>query len=161
VTRLVAEIADTYFLLMALDQRLATLDQTIALQEQGYKFAKARMEAGKATALPVRRFQAEVRKAQSEKPIVMQEIVEAENRINLLVGRFPRPVERASARFFDLTIRTLSVGVPAQLLQNRPDIRQAERELAAAGLDIKVARAHFFPKLDITGRVGYEAFNPK
>ena len=46
-------------------------------------------------------------------------------------------------------------------MQNRPDIRQAERELAAAGLDVKVARAHFFPELDITAGVGYEAFNPR
>ena len=51
--------------------------------------------------------------------------------------------------------------MPAQLLQNRPDIRQAERELAAAGLDVKVARAHFYPELTITAGVGYEAFNPK
>lgn len=46
------------------------------------------------------------------------------------------------------------------MLQNRPDIRQAERELTAAGLDVKVARAHFYPRIDITGGVGYEAFNP-
>ena len=66
-----------------------------------------------------------------------------------------------SAGFFDLNIHALSVGVPAQLLQNRPDIRQAERELAAAGLDVKVARANFFPQLAITGGVGYQAFNPR
>jgi outer membrane protein, multidrug efflux system len=53
------------------------------------------------------------------------------------------------------------LGLPSQLLHNRPDIRQAERELVAAGLDVKVARAHFFPRLDITAGVGYEAFNPK
>ena len=51
--------------------------------------------------------------------------------------------------------------MPPQLLQNRPDIRQAERELAAAGLDVRVARANFFPKLIITAGVGYEAFNTK
>jgi outer membrane protein TolC len=51
--------------------------------------------------------------------------------------------------------------VPAQLLQNRPDIRQAERELQAAGLDVRVARANFFPRLTITSGVGYEAFNAK
>ena len=53
------------------------------------------------------------------------------------------------------------MGVPAQLLQNRPDIRQAERELEAAGLDVKVARAHFYPRVDITAGVGYQAFNPQ
>ena len=51
--------------------------------------------------------------------------------------------------------------MPAQLLQNRPDIRQAELELAAAGLDVRVARANFYPKAFITGGVGYEAFNTK
>ena len=83
----------------------------------------------------------------------------AENRINFLVNRYPQPVERVSAGFYDLNIHALSVGVPSQLLQNRPDIRQAERELAAAGLDVKVARANFFPQLVLTGGVGLQAFN--
>jgi NodT family efflux transporter outer membrane factor (OMF) lipoprotein len=161
VTRLVAEVAENYFRLLALDNRLLTLDQTIALFERSYEVAKARFEAGRGNELAVQRFLAEVRKNQSEKPIVTQDIVEAENRINFLANRFPQPVERMSARFFDLTIHKLSVGVPAQLLLNRPDIRQAERELVAAGLDVQVARAHFFPKIDITGGVGYQAFNLK
>jgi outer membrane protein TolC len=54
----------------------------------------------------------------------------------------------------------MTAGFPAHLLQYRPDIRQAERELAAPGLDVKVARAHFYPRIDITGGVGYEAFSP-
>ena len=66
-----------------------------------------------------------------------------------------------SAEFFDLNIHALSVGVPAQLLQNRPDIRQAERELAAAGLDVKVARANFFPRLDITARRWLPGLQPE
>jgi NodT family efflux transporter outer membrane factor (OMF) lipoprotein len=161
VTRLVAEIAENYYRLMALDQRLATLDKVIQLQEQSLKLAIARKEAGRGTELAVQRFQAEVRKNQSEKLIVNQEIVEVENRINFLVNRFPQAVERATTGFYDLNIIALSVGVPAQLLQNRADIRQADRDLEAAGLDVLVARAHFFPKLDITANVGYQAFNPK
>jgi hypothetical protein len=161
VTRLVAEIAENYYSLMALDKRLETLDRIIALQERSRNLAKARMEAARGTELPVQRFQAEVRKNESEKLIVKQEIVQVEERINFLVNRFQQPVERMSAGFLDLNIRMLSVGVPAQLLLNRPDIRQAERELVAAGLDVKVARTHFFPRLDITGGVGYEAFSPK
>ena len=51
--------------------------------------------------------------------------------------------------------------MPSQLLQNRPDIRQAERDLAAAGLDVRVARAHFFPTLTITAGVGYRGLQPK
>jgi NodT family efflux transporter outer membrane factor (OMF) lipoprotein len=161
VTRLVAEIAENYYRLMALDNRLVTLDQTVALFERSYQVATALKESGRSTALAVQRFLAEVRRNQSEKLIVQQDIVATENRINFLLNRFPQPVERVSARFFDLAIHALSVGVPAQLLLFRPDIRQAERELAAAGLDVNVARAHFFPRVDITGGVGYEAFNLK
>lgn len=88
-------------------------------------------------------------------------IVEVENRINFLAGRYPQRVERESVDYLDLNLHALSVGVPAQLLRNRADIRQAERELAAAGLDVKVARARFYPSLDLTAGVGLEAFNTK
>ncbi len=160
-TRLVAEVAETYYRLLALDMRMATLDKTIELQEQSLQVAQARKEAGRDTELPVQRFQADVRRNQSEKLIVRQEIIEAENRINFLSNRYPQPVERSSADFLDVNVPMLNVGVPAELLLNRPDIRQAERELQAAGLEVKVARADFFPRLDITGGVGYEAFNLK
>ena len=164
VTHLVAEIAENYYGLVALDKRLENLDLTIALQERSLEVAKALFDTARATELAVRRYEAEVRKNQSEKLIVNQDIIQVENRINFLVNRFPVPVERRSAgfsEFFDMNIHTLSVGVPSQLLLYRPDIRQAERELAAAGLDVKAARANFFPQLTITGGVGYEALNAR
>ena len=161
VTRLVADIAENYYLLMALDQRLLNLDNVIALQEHSLEIAEARKAAARTTELPVQRFQAEVRKNQSQKLITKQQIIETENRINYLAGRYPQRVERNSAGFIDLNLHALNVGVPPQLLQNRPDIRQAERQLQAAGIDIRVARANFFPKLFITAGVGYEAFNTK
>ena len=63
-----------------------------------------------------------------------------------------------SAGFYDLKLHDLSVGVPSELLRNRPDIRQAERELVAAGLDVQVARVNFYPQLVINGGVGLESF---
>ncbi len=161
VTRLVAEIAENYYRLMSLDKQLETLDGTIALMEQSLELAKAQKEGARGTELGVQRFLAEVRKNQSQKLIVRQDIIQTENRINFLCGRFPQPVERVSVQFLDLQLQALRVGVPSQLLQNRPDIREAERDLQAAGLDIRVARANFFPKLIITSGVGYEAFNPR
>ncbi len=160
VTRLVAEIAENYYALMALDKRIENLDTIIALQERSLEIAKSQKEAAQGTELGVQRFLAEVRKNQSQKLIIKQEIIEVENRINFLLGRFPEPVGR-SAEFFNLNLHALSLGVPAELLQNRPDIREAERELAAAGLDIKVAQANFYPRLTISSGVGYEAFNPR
>lgn len=161
VNRLIAEVAEHYYKLMALDKRLENLNIIIDLQEKSLEVAIKKMNEARGTLLPVQRFRAEVQKNQSEKLIIRQEIIEVENRINFLANRFPAPIERISAGFFDMNIHALSLGVPSQLLQNRPDIRQAERELAAAGLDVKVARAQFFPDLTITGRVGYEAFNPR
>ena len=173
ITRLVAEIAENYYMLLALDKRLENLDNIIALQQQTLEIAKAIMQAARSSALPVERFQAEVRKNQSLRLIAQQAIIAVENRINFLVGRYPQPVERNNIPlrdFIDLNLHALSLGVPAQLLQNRPDIRQAERELAAAGLDVMAARARFFPQLAIGGPtapagpyapVGWQAFNPK
>lgn len=161
VTRLVAEVAERYYELLALDNRLATLDTTIAIQEQTLQTAKALKEAARGTELAVQRFEAEVRKNQSERSIIQQEIVEVENEVNFLLGRYPQPVERNSAGFVELQLHALSVGVPAQLMQNRADIRQAERELQAAGLDVQVARANFFPSLNINAGVGYRAFNTR
>jgi multidrug efflux system outer membrane protein len=159
VTSLVADIAETYFRLMALDKRIENLNQIIAFQEQSLGMAQDRKEFARDTRLAVLRFEAEVRRNVSEKLIVYQDIIEAENRINVLAYRFPQPVERDSAAFYDLYINTLDVGVPSELLQNRPDVRQAERALAAAGLDVKVARANFFPQLILNAGVGLQAFN--
>jgi NodT family efflux transporter outer membrane factor (OMF) lipoprotein len=173
ITRLVAEIAENYYMLMALDKRIENLDNIIALQQETLEIARAIMQAGRSSALPVQRFQAEVRKNQSLRLITQQDIIQVENRINFLVGRYPQPVERNNIPlkdFIDLNLHALSLGVPTQLLQNRPDVRQAERELAAAGLDVKAARARFFPQLAIAGPtgpagpyspVGWQAFNPK
>jgi outer membrane protein, multidrug efflux system len=161
ITRLVAEVAENYYELASLDQRLLFLDQTIQLLEQSLEVARAQKAAARGTELGVQRFLAEVRKNQSQRLIVQQRIIEVENRINFLVGRFPQPVERASWNFINLDSRILNVGVPAQLLENRRDIRAADREIVASGLDILVARARFYPRLIITAGVGYEAFSPK
>ena len=161
VTRLVSEIADLYYRLMALDKRIDNLDMTIRLQEKSLEFSKAMKDAGRGTELPVQRFQAEVSRNQSQKLIVRQDIIEAENRINFLLNRYPQPIERISEGFFDITIHALSAGMPSELLDNRPDIRQAAREVEAAGLDIKVAKARFYPVLMINAAAGYQAFNPK
>jgi NodT family efflux transporter outer membrane factor (OMF) lipoprotein len=161
ITRLTAEIAENYYMLLSLDKRLENLDRIIGFQEQSLRMAISKKDAGQGTELGVQRFLAEVRRNQSEKLIVNQDIIQAENRINFLLGRYPQAVERNSADFFDLHLHALSLGVPADLLQNRPDVRQAERELAAAGLDVKVARARFYPRLNITSGVGWEAFNTK
>jgi multidrug efflux system outer membrane protein len=161
ITNLVAEIATSYYELMALDNQLAILRQNIEIQTNALEIVKLEKQAAKVTELAVRKFEAEVLKNQSRQFGILQQITETENRINFLVGRFPRPIPRNSEAFTALVPDTIRAGVPSQLLQNRPDIRQAELDLLAAKLDIKVAKANFYPSLRITAGVGYQAFKPQ
>jgi NodT family efflux transporter outer membrane factor (OMF) lipoprotein len=161
VTRLVSELAENYYELLALDNQLLTLQKTIDIQTKSLETARALKDAARGTELAVQRFQAEVQKNESLILLIQQKIVEAENRINFIAGRFPQPVERPSVEFLDLTLNALNVGIPSQQLLFRADIQQAEREVAAAGLDVRVARAQFFPSLVLTAGVGYQAFNTK
>ncbi len=112
VTRMVAEVAANYYELLALDNRLVTLNTTIGIQQKSLKLAQDMKEAARGTELAVQRFQAEVRKNESERLIIHQQIVEAENRINFLLGRYPQPVERPTVEYIDLTLHALSTGVP-------------------------------------------------
>ena len=160
VTHLIAEIANSFYELMALDNQLFIIKQNIEIQQNALAIVKLEKVAAKVTELAVRRFEAEVLKNQSRIFHIQQSIVETENRINFLVGRFPQPVLRNSWTFIDLKTDSLQSGIPAQLLLNRPDIKQAEFDLEAAKLDVKVAKANFYPTLNITGAIGLQAFNP-
>lgn len=160
VTNLVAEIAASYYELLALDNQMELVKKNIELQTNALEIVKIQKESARVNELAVRRFQAQVLNTQSLQYNIQQKITETENRINFLVGRFPQHVERSSANFTDLMPTKISSGIPSQLLANRPDIRQAEQDLAAAKLDVKVAKARFYPSLSISAGVGYQAFNP-
>lgn len=161
VTQLVSEIASAYYELMALDNQLEIIEQNLELQQNALKMVKLQKEAARATQLAVRRFDADVYKNQSNKFLIEQKIVETENLINFLVGRYPQSIVRNSNAFMETPINSLNIGVPSQLLANRTDIRQAELELAASKLNVKIARSNFYPSFGIRAGIGLEAFNPK
>lgn len=160
ITNLVAEIAHSYYELLALDNQLSILSQTLAIQNNALTAVRLQKQSSKVTELAVKRFEAEVLSTSSKQYEVQQEIIETENRINFLVGRLPQPVERNPENFTLLSMDTIKIGSPVQLFENRPDIRQAELELEAAKLDVKVARANFYPSLGISGNIGLNAFRP-
>lgn len=160
LTNLISEVADSYYELLALDSQLAIVKQNIALQQNGLEIVKIQKQAARATELAVQKFEAEVHKSESLEFDIAQQITETENRINFLLGRYPQPIERDKTNFTDLAPAVVASGIPSQLLANRPDIKQAELELAAAKLDVKAARAEFYPSLDISAAVGLQAFKP-
>lgn len=160
VTNLVAEIAASYYELLALDNQLAIVKQNIGIQENALEIVKLQKEAARVTELAVRRFEAQVLNTRSLQYDIQQQITQTENRINFLLGRFPQPVPRNSGNFEHIVPAAVQAGIPSQLLAYRPDIRRAEQELAAAKLDVKVARARFYPSVGISASVGYQAFDP-
>ncbi|OUJ72202.1 TolC family protein [Hymenobacter crusticola] len=160
VTNLIAEIANSYYELLALDNQLALTRQNIEIQSNALELVRLQKESARVTELAVQRFEAQVHNTRSLQYNIQQRITETENRINFLTGRYPRPITRNDASFNDLVPTTIQAGVPSQLMLNRPDIRQAEQNLAAAKLDVQIARANFYPALRITGSAGFEAFKP-
>lgn len=159
VTRLVGELANSYYELVALDAQLDVVQQNIAIQTSALQVVRLRKEAAKVTELAVKRFEAEVLKNQSRQYTIQQQIVEAENRINFLLGRFPQHVDRSSQRFVELIPPIVHSGIPSQLLENRPDVKQAQLELVAAELDVKVAKAGFYPSLGLSANIGLQSFD--
>lgn len=159
VTNLIAEIANSYYELMALDNQLDIIEKNIALQTDALQIVKQQKEAAKLTQLAVNRFEAQLLNTTNLQYEIRQRITETENRLSFLTGRFPTEIPRSSAEFNNIVLDSVYTGIPSQLLTNRPDIRQAELELAAAKLDVKAARANFFPSFRIEGGVGFQAFN--
>ncbi|CAN4274464.1 TolC Outer membrane protein [Methylophilaceae bacterium] len=161
VTNLVAEIASSYYELAALDNQLDNLNKNIQIQENALEISKQLQKYARTTSLAVKRFEAEVKKNKSESYAIKQKITEVENRVNFLLGRTPENIRRASTTFMETRAKLVETGIPSQLLQNRPDIRKAELELEAAGLNINVAKANFYPTFSIKAGLGLEAFNAK
>lgn len=160
VTNLVAEVANSYYELLALDNQMSIVKQNIEIQSNALEIVRLQKTAARATELAVRKFEAEVLKTRSLQYSLQQQLTETENKINFLLGRMPQPVARSSEGFTALVPPTVLTGIPAQLLNNRPDIRQAEQQLEAARLDVQVTKARFYPRLDISAAAGLQAFNP-
>ncbi|MCW2120912.1 TolC family protein [Flavobacterium sp. 7A] len=160
-TNLIAEISNSYYELLALDNQLEIVKQNIEIQTNALVIMKLQKESARVTELAVRRFEAQVLKTRGMQYGIKQKITETENKINYLIGRFPQPIVRDHKMFESLIPAKVNAGIPSQLLENRPDIKKAEMELAAANLDIKVAKARFYPSVGISAGIGFQAFNAK
>ncbi|MBU1823162.1 MAG: TolC family protein [Bacteroidetes bacterium] len=160
ITSIVAEIATSYYELLALDNQLSILSNNIEIQTNALRIVRLQKESAKVSELAVQRFQAQVLNTQSLRYGILQRITETENRINFLLGRYPQHVDRETRDFETLVPGMIQAGIPVQLLENRPDIRQAELELTAAKIDVQVAKANFYPSLGLSADMGLRAFNP-
>jgi NodT family efflux transporter outer membrane factor (OMF) lipoprotein len=154
-----AETASTYVELRSLQQRLAIARNTIALQQQTLDLVRARFDSGLVGERDVAQARRSVSTTSSRVPTLEAQLRAAENRLAVLLGRAPGApaAELSDVRPIPTPPVSVAVGVPADIVRRRPDIRAAERELAAATARIGVAKGDLYPKLTLFGTVGFEA----
>ncbi|MBX9783591.1 MAG: TolC family protein [Chitinophagaceae bacterium] len=137
------------------------LQRNIALQQNELELIKVQKEAGRATELAVKQFSAQLMRTKSLEYEIGQQIIVAENQLNVITGSFPGTIVRSNFSDQLKLPAVLTAGLPSSLLNRRPDILFAEWQLQAAGADVNAARAAFLPQLTITPYIGMSAFNPR
>lgn len=153
IVTLVGDVAATYFLLRELDVQLITARQTLNLNDQTVTYFQNRLQGGVSNRLELDRIQANRSQTAASIPRIERDIAVAENALSMLLGRVPGPITREP-----LTEQAppppIPPGLPAALLERRPDVLQAEQFLVAANADIGAAKAAFFPQISLTSFLG-------
>lgn len=154
---IVAEVAQAYYELVALDTELDIVRQTLQAREEGVRLARIRFAGGLTSETSYRQAQVELARTATLVPDLERKISLKENDIAFLAGEYPNRVVRNSLlQKFDYP-EELPVGLPSTLLERRPDIRQAEQKLIAANAKVGVAYTNMFPRLALTGGFGAES----
>jgi hydrophobe/amphiphile efflux-1 (HAE1) family protein/NodT family efflux transporter outer membrane factor (OMF) lipoprotein len=152
-----ADVAQNYFALRALDAEIATVAGTVNLRKEQVQLVRSRFEGGIGNELDIARAETELAQTQAEDASLARRRAELENAIAILVGSNPSSfqLEATNTKNWNPLPPTIPAGLPADLLERRPDIAEAERQLASANARIGVAKAAFFPVLRLTGSGGY------
>lgn len=154
---LVAQVAQSYFELVALDNELNIVKQTLHARQEGLRLARLRFNGGLTSEMPYQQAQVELARTATLVPDLERAIALKENDINFLAGRFPEKVER-SHHPEDITLpETLPAGLPSSLLERRPDVRAAEETLKAANAEVGLAFTNLFPRITLTANYGLES----
>jgi outer membrane protein, multidrug efflux system len=160
---LVSDVASDYFLLRDLDLQLQITKATVRTQEDSVKLTELRLQHGVATTLDVLQARQVLDTANAQIPDLERQIGQTEDAINILLGKFPDNVPRGAPlgietadgwKWNETLPPQLPAGLPSELLERRPDIREAEQNLVAANANIGVAKAMFFPQISLLGSGG-------
>jgi outer membrane protein, multidrug efflux system len=154
---LVANVASSYFALRQLDLQLEISKRTLDSRRDSLELTKTLEEHGINNLLDVRQSEQLVYTAAAEVPDLERQIAQQENALSILLGNNPGYIPRGLKLTEQPHAPEVPVGIPSELLERRPDIRQAEQNLVAANAQIGVARAAYFPQIALTGTAGYES----
>ncbi|MBX5481962.1 MAG: efflux transporter outer membrane subunit [Myxococcaceae bacterium] len=155
VASLVAEVAQTWFELKGLDLQRQIAARTIETRRRTLELYRSRLQAGVGNATEVANGEALLAQAQAEEASVLLQIGQVEDRLSLLLGQPPGAIARPEEDGLAFETPDVPPGLPAELLERRPDVRAAEQLLIAANAQVGVAEASFFPRISLTGALGY------
>ena len=158
-TLLVCEVANTYYKLVGLDKKAYVLHMAIEKTRESQNLAEVLMNEGEESRLSVDQFRSRRLKLEDMLLEAEQEIAETERSFAVLLGKYPFHIERSSFETVSSFGFPVEVGIPTQILRNRPDVVAAELELLATKSDLSAARKTFFPSLVIGGSGGWDAFS--
>jgi multidrug efflux system outer membrane protein len=154
LSNLVASVATAYFQLRTVDLSLEIAQRTVGARQDSLRLVRLREEGGVVSRMDVYQAETLLSGALREIPDLERQIEQTENFISVLLGRNPGPIPRGRALDGQVNIPALPAGLPAALLERRPDVRQAEQELVAANARIGVAKSEFFPRIFLLGSLG-------
>jgi multidrug efflux system outer membrane protein len=149
-----SDLAQGYFQLRALDEQLVIAHETVKSFQDTLEIFQHKFEGGAASGLEVSRAQAALSNVAAVIPDFESQVVAQENAINLLLGRNPGPIARGATLAEQYDPPQVPAGIPATLLERRPDLREAEQNLIAANANVGVAKANFFPTISLSGLFG-------
>ena len=157
ISSLVANVATAYFQLRALDSELEISKRTLASRQQSLQLTQLLESHGSASGLDVSQAEQLVYTASATIPDLERQIQQQENLISILLGENLGPIARGRALTEQPVPQDIPAGLPSELLERRPDVRQAEQNVIAANAQVGVAKASLFPSLALTGMGGLES----
>lgn len=149
-------VATAYTDLRDLDKQLEIAERTTKSRGESFNLFKLRFGRGLISELELRQVESEYQSALATIPLLQKLIAQQENALSVLLGRNPGPIQRGRP-LEELALPAVPSGLPSQLLERRPDIRQAEQNLVAANARIGAAKALYFPVISLTGVFGVES----
>ena len=157
ISSLIASVATAYFQLRALDSQLEISKRTLGSRQQSLKLTQVLESHGSGSGLDVSQAEQLVYTASETIPDLERQIQQQENVLSVLLGENPQSIPRGRALTEQPVPQNVPAGLPSELLERRPDVRQVEENMVAANAQIGVAKASFFPTLSLTGLGGLES----
>ncbi|MDH5826490.1 efflux transporter outer membrane subunit [Sphingobacterium faecium] len=157
-TRIVSQVAQAYYNLITLDEQLKVASRNIELSDTTLQMIQLQFQSAQTNSLAVNQAEAQLKTAELLVPLAKQNIAVQENALRILCGSFPDSVQRANTLDSTPFVESFPLGIPADLLSRRPDVRAAEYAVVVANANTGLAKAEMYPSFKLTPSIGINSF---